>query len=117
MSKLELTNMVKAYVCICANLTFAQSTTLALDESQPILIKNVNVVTELDNNNNDPFGDGWETGFCEGWKDVKGRYSYCPYAPYAPYPNYNCGDSYRCGYNRGFKYGRCKAQGYSNCKK
>jgi hypothetical protein len=54
---------------------------------------------------------GWEDGWCEGWKDVKGRDAYCPYAPYAPYPEYNCSEGYRCGYNRGFKYGMCRARG------
>jgi len=54
------------------------------------------------------FEKGWEDGYCEGWKDVKGKYAYCPYAPYAPYPAYDC-KSYRCGYNRGFKAGRRKA--------
>mgnify|MGYP003676120396 CR=1 FL=1 len=64
-----------------------------------------------------PFEEGWETGHCEGWKDVKGQNVWCPTAPWAPTPDWDCGDSYRCGYNRGFKFARCKAQGYTNCKK
>ena len=50
------------------------------------------------------FDDGWEDGYCEGWKDVKGQYAYCPYAPYPPYPEYGK-DTYRGGYNAGFKAG------------
>ena len=53
---------------------------------------------------------GWKDGWCEGWKDVKGQNTYCPYTPYAPYPEYDCSEGYKCGYNRGFKYGRCKAK-------
>lgn len=64
-----------------------------------------------------PFDEGWETGFCEGWKDVKGQNVWCPSTPWAPTPDWDCGDSYRCGYNRGFKFARCKAQGYTNCSK
>lgn len=59
---------------------------------------------------------GWEAGWCEGWKDVKGQNAYCPYTPYAPYPKYQCSEGYKCGYNRGFKYGMCKAR-EGNCEK
>ena len=62
------------------------------------------------------FEKGWKIGWCEGWKDVKGQNAYCPYVPYPPYPKYGT-DNYRGGYNRAFKYGRCKAQGYENCEK
>ena len=51
------------------------------------------------------FTEGWEDGHCEGWKDVKGQYAYCPYPPYPPYPPYGK-DTYRGGYNMGFKAGR-----------
>ena len=111
-------NILSLFIfCILANLSFAQSATLVLDESQLILIENVDAVTTFDTNNDDPFGEGWETGHCEGWKDIKGQNVWCPTAPWAPTPDWDCGDSYRCGYNRGFKFARCKAQGYSNCKK
>jgi hypothetical protein len=50
------------------------------------------------------FDAGWEDGYCEGWKDVKGSLAYCPYTPYPPYPPYGK-DSYRGGYNMGFKAG------------
>tara|TARA_B110000305_G_C18912700_1_gene391432 strand:+ start:108 stop:413 length:306 start_codon:yes stop_codon:yes gene_type:complete len=56
------------------------------------------------------YDKGWEAGWCEGWKDVKGQYAYCPYTPYPPYPKYECSEGYKCGYNRGFKYGMCKAK-------
>ena len=32
------------------------------------------------------YREGFKDGYCEGWKDVKGQYAYCPYAPYPPYP-------------------------------
>ena len=64
-----------------------------------------------------PFDEGWGEGFCEGWKDVKGQNTWCPNTPWSPSPDWDCGDSYRCGYNRGFKYGSCQAQGYTNCSK
>jgi len=63
------------------------------------------------------YNEGWEAGFCEGWKDVKGQYSICPIPPIAPIPKIDCNEGYRCGYNRGFKYGMCKANGYSTCRK
>lgn len=54
---------------------------------------------------------GWNDGHCEGWKDVKGKYAYCPYPPYAPYPKYpKSSDSYRDGYNDGFKRGMSDAR-------
>ena len=50
------------------------------------------------------FNDGWEDGYCEGWKDVKGQNAYCPSTPYPPYPEYGK-DTYKGGYNAGFKAG------------
>ena len=60
--------------------------------------------TEISVEQSQDYKDGWEDGYCEGWKDVKGQYACCPYAPYAPYPEYGQ-DTYRGGYNRGFKAG------------
>ena len=54
---------------------------------------------------------GWEDGFCEGWKDVKGQFAICPITPLSPLPKLDCNEGYKCGYNRGFKYGMCKANG------
>jgi hypothetical protein len=62
------------------------------------------------------YKNGWKDGFCEGWKDVKGPYAYCPYPPYPPYPKYECNKGYKCGYNRGFKFGMCQAKGNSCTK-
>lgn len=54
---------------------------------------------------------GWADGYCEGWKDVKGKNAYCPYPPYAPYPQYpKSSDSYKDGYNDGFKRGMSDAR-------
>ena len=50
------------------------------------------------------FCEGWEDGYCEGWKDVKGQYAICPITPICPIPEIGQ-DSYRGGYNRGFKAG------------
>jgi hypothetical protein len=75
-----------------------------------------NETAQTSNNIGDDFTEGWNIGWCEGWKDVKGQNAYCPYVPYPPYPKYGT-DSYRGGYNAAFKYGRCKAQDYQNCQK
>ena len=60
--------------------------------------------TETISKDGDEFNQGWEDGYCEGWKDVKGGYAHCPYPPYPPYPPYGK-DHYRGGYNMGFKKG------------
>ena len=54
------------------------------------------------------YSNGWADGYCEGWKDVKGQYSICPVTPIAPIPEIGK-DTYRGGYNRGFKKGRYDA--------
>jgi len=52
------------------------------------------------------FDKGFEDGHCEGWKDVKGEYSICPIAPIPPIPKIGqSSNSYRDGYNTGFKAG------------
>lgn len=48
--------------------------------------------------------DGWEDGYCEGWKDVRGQFAICPITPICPIPELGK-DTYRGGYNRGFKAG------------
>lgn len=58
-----------------------------------------------------PYYEGWDDGYCEGWKDVKGKMAYCPYPPYPPYPQYpKSVESYRDGYNDGFKRGMKDAE-------
>tara|TARA_R110002049_G_scaffold108120_4_gene256167 strand:- start:1281 stop:1550 length:270 start_codon:yes stop_codon:yes gene_type:complete len=57
------------------------------------------------------YSDGWEDGFCEGFKNIKGQYSICPITPIAPIAKMDCAEGYICGYNRGFKYGMCIAEG------
>jgi len=49
------------------------------------------------------YEEGWKDGHCEGWHDVKPN-SYCPHAGYAPAPEIGK-DTYKHGYNRGFKQG------------
>lgn len=52
------------------------------------------------------FSKGWDEGYCEGWKDVKGKNAICPISPIAPIPPIGCtNNSYKCGYNLGFKAG------------
>ena len=72
----------------------------------------VNTETNL----NSDYEDGWEDGYCEGWKDVKGQFAICPITPICPIPKISCNEGYKCGYNRGFKYGMCKARG-GDCTK
>lgn len=50
------------------------------------------------------FKDGWEDGYCEGWKDINGRYAKCPKPPRVPKPRPGL-YLYKDGYNRGFKQG------------
>jgi hypothetical protein len=51
------------------------------------------------------YEQGWEDGYCEGWKDVKGQLTLCPLTPLCPLPTLDCSEGYKCGYNRGFKAG------------
>ena len=73
----------------------------------------VNEVRFLKENNKlyTEYQRGRADGYCEGWKDVKGKYAYCPYPPYAPaYPPYpKSYNSYKDGYNDGFKRGMSDA--------
>ncbi|WP_420378776.1 hypothetical protein [Gilvibacter sp.] len=62
------------------------------------------------------YEQGWADGYCEGWKDEKGQFAICPVTPICPVPKIECSKGYRCGYNRGFKYGICKARG-GDCEK
>ncbi len=64
-------------------------------------------LTEITSNSD--FCDGWEDGYCEGWKDVKGSLSLCPLTPLCPLPAIGQ-DTYKGGYNRGFKAGSRAAQ-------
>lgn len=57
----------------------------------------------------DPYVAGWDDGYCEGWKDVKGQEVVCPVSPVAPVAEANC-NTYKCGYNRGFKKGKGDAE-------
>ena len=52
----------------------------------------------------DSYCDGWDDGYCEGWKDERGQFAICPLTPICPIPKVGL-DSYRDGYNRGFKAG------------
>lgn len=64
-----------------------------------------NVETEnIESVSTSAFCEGWEDGYCEGWKDVKGSMSLCPLTPLCPLPELGQ-DSYRGGYNKGFKSG------------
>lgn len=79
-------------------------------------VENTNEKVEPITISNSDYEDGWADGFCEGWKDVKGQYAICPVTPICPIPKISCSEGYKCGYNRGFKYGMCKAK-QGNCTK
>lgn len=53
---------------------------------------------------NEDYLVGWENGYYEGWKDIKGQHALLPEMPEAPLPYINRND-YVSGYNRGFKKG------------
>ena len=55
-------------------------------------------------NMNPKYQQGWEDGYCEGFKDIGGIYAICPPALSAPIPMYDR-QGYVDGYNRGFKKG------------
>lgn len=55
------------------------------------------------------FCQGWEDGYCEGWKDVKGQFAICPVTPVCPIAAVGQ-NTYKGGYNRGFKAGMRAAQ-------
>ena len=78
--------------------------------------ESTNESVEICTNFNSDYDGGWADGFCEGWRDVNGQYAICPITPIAPIPKISCSEGYKCGYNRGFKYGMCKARG-GNCTK
>lgn len=50
------------------------------------------------------FCSGWEDGYCEGYRDVKGKYAICPVTPVCPVPEVDK-TTYTDGYNAGFKRG------------
>ena len=54
------------------------------------------------------FCEGWEAGYCEGYKDIKGEFSICPITPLCPMPKL-FKDSWKDGYHRAFLAGRRKA--------
>lgn len=56
------------------------------------------------------YTEGWEDGYCSGWRMVKGQEVVCPVAPPAPVPKASCPEGYRCGYDRGFVAGKKKAK-------
>jgi hypothetical protein len=76
--------------------TFLMSVTKSVNEN--------GVKTEMVKMKSD-YEKGWEEGYCEGWKDVKGKYAICPITPICPIPKIDCSEGYKCGYNRGFKSG------------
>ena len=55
---------------------------------------------------------GWKDGHCEGWKDeMRNQRAVCPLAPQPGYPVYPKSiDSYKDGYNDGFKRGIADAK-------
>ena len=75
--------------------------------------KNINVPTE---NVVTDFNEGFEDGWCEGYKDDEGcgSLAICPISPIPPIPSIGQSyDSYRDGYNEGFKRGL--RRGMSDC--
>ena len=66
---------------------------------------NLNEKEKIEITNQSDYEEGWEDGYCEGWKDVKGQMALCPLTPLCPLPELECSEGYKCGYNRGFKAG------------
>ena len=74
-----------------------------------LFLSSTNVINEkasIEETYKTEFCEGFEDGYCEGWKDVKGTYAICPIAPICPIPQIGqSSDSYKDGYNTGFKKG------------
>jgi hypothetical protein len=49
----------------------------------------------------DEYCKGWEAGYCEGWRYVRGVRALCPLTPICPLPKINRTE-YLDGYNRAF---------------
>lgn len=56
------------------------------------------------------YSEGFQDGYCQGWKYVKGEYALCPIPPITPIPDLDCSSGYTCGYNRGFAWGMSAAR-------
>jgi hypothetical protein len=54
------------------------------------------------------FDDGGKCGWEAGWKQVKGQYSYPPFAPFPPFPQFGQ-DDYRDGFAAGVLAGAAAA--------
>jgi hypothetical protein len=63
----------------------------------------------LENLNSD-YCDGWNDGFCEGYKDKAGQLKPCPATPPCPAILAHEENTYKFGYNRGFKVGQSRTR-------
>ena len=88
--------MKKLIISLFTMLIFLTSFGFVASNQNNFLKDSITIVSDFD--------EGWEEGYCEGWKDVKGEFAICPIAPIAPIPPIGK-DSYRGGYNMGFKAG------------
>lgn len=57
----------------------------------------------------DSYVEGFDDGFCEGYRSVEGEYSVCPHASYPSYPDYDK-NNYKGGVSKGFREGRRAAK-------
>ena len=67
-------------------------------------VKSLNISGTVSPTITSDFCQGWEEGYCEGWRDVKGSYAPCPVTPVCPVAPVGK-DTYNGGYNLGFKAG------------
>jgi hypothetical protein len=77
---------------------YLQTTSTSTSTILPVSLNNSPVI-------NNSYSQGWEDGYCAGWKDIKGNLAICPIAPIAPLPKINQ-STYQDGHNRGFLAGR-----------
>jgi len=59
------------------------------------------------------YDEGYKEGYCEGWREaLDSRYAPCPRVPYIQNAPYLSGcESWKCGYNAGFKHGKKDGKG------
>jgi hypothetical protein len=55
------------------------------------------------------FAEGWRRGYIEGWKHVRGSYSFEPFVPFTPFPPLGC-NSYTDGFTAGVIQGAREAE-------
>ena len=62
---------------------------------------------KVETNTPEEYDEGYKDGYCEGFKEAQNNPNMaCPRVPYIDNAKYSSGcESWKCGYNAGFKHG------------